>query len=255
MSTLPRHSSARLRQAGMTLVELLVALTIGLFIIGAALMVFQSTSGIGQQISELTQIRQEGAHAFRVIGKQVREAGSVEPDYIETNNSYRFEAPTWVGGTPVSNWSPPAGVDFLSISQQEQSSTAYKAFVRNCLGEEVKKPPPPAASTDRSDFYLNDGNLRCVTGSNINGQPIISNVNAFKVRYRVRSSDTTKQFVDTPTDWALVDAVEICLDLVGTKSTPTAGANYTDCDGASVSRGNRLHVVQRNLFTVFSAQR
>ena len=36
---------------------------------------------------------------------------------------------------------------------------------------------------------------------------------------------------------------------------PTAGANYTDCDGASVSRGNRLHVVQRNLFTVFSAQR
>ena len=250
MNTLPRHSSARLRQAGMTLVELLVALTIGLFIIGAALMVFQSTSGIGQQISELTQIRQEGAHAFRVIGRQVREAGSVEPDYIETNNSYRFETPTWVNGTPVSNWSPPVGTDFLSISQQLQSSAAYKALVRNCLGGEV------TSTRRRSDFYLADGNLMCATGTAASSrQPIISNVNAFKVRYRVRASDTTKQFVDTPTDWALVDAVEICLDLVGTKSTPTAGANYTDCDGASVSRGNRLHVVQRNLFTVFTAQR
>lgn len=250
MSTLPRHSSARLRQAGMTLVELLVALTIGLFIIGAALMVFQSTSGIGQQISELTQVRQEGAHAFRVIGRQVREAGSVEPNYILSNNSYRFEAPTWANGTPVSDRSPPTGTDFLSISQQLQSSTAYKALVRNCLGQEVTSARP------NSDFYLNDGNLMCATGPTASSrQPIISNVNAFKVRYRVRSSDTTKQFVDTPTDWALVDAVEICLDLVGTKSAPTAGANYTDCDGASVSRGNRLHVVQRNLFTVFSAQR
>ncbi|MFT3779549.1 MAG: prepilin-type N-terminal cleavage/methylation domain-containing protein [Ottowia sp.] len=249
MNTLPYRSRARLRQAGMTLVELLVAITIGLFIIGAALMVFQSTSGIGRQISELTQIRQEGAHAFRVIGKQVREAGSVEPEYIVDNNNFRFSAYTWVNGTSIANWSPPNGADFLSISQQQQSSTVYTDLIRNCLGETV------TSSNRRSDFYLNNGNLMCVTGSNTGGQPVISNVNAFKVRYRVRVSDTTKQFVDTPTDWALVDAVEVCLDLVGTKATPTNGANYTDCEGTSVSRSDRLHVVQRNLFTVFSAQR
>lgn len=250
MKTLPQRSSARLRQAGMTLVELLVAITIGLFIIGAALMVFQSTSGIGQQISELTQVRQEGSHAFRVIGKQVREAGSVEPTYITVNNNFRFNAPTWGSGTPIASWTPPAGTDFLSTSQQPQTSTAYQALVRNCLGQEVTSTRPD------SNFYLNDGNLMCSTGAALNArQPIISNVNAFKVRYRVRVSDTTKQFVNTPTDWALVDAVEVCLDLVGTKATPTASTNYTDCDGNSVSRGNRLHVVQRNLFTVFSAQR
>lgn len=234
----------------MTLVELLVAIAIGLFIIGAALMVFQNTSGVGRQISELAQIRQEGAHAFRVIGKQVREAGSVEPAYVEANNNYRFNAPSWTSGTPVANWTPPVGTDFLSISQQVQSSSAYQDIVRNCLGETV------AAGRLRNDFYLAaNGDLRCVTGSNTNGQPVISNVNAITVRYRVRVSETTKQFVATPTDWALVDAVEVCLDLVGSQTTPTAGATYTDCDGNSASRGNRLHVVQRNLFSVFSALR
>lgn len=247
--TRTHRPNARLAQTGMTLVELLVALTIGLFIIGAALMVFQSTSGIGQQISELTQVRQEGAHAFRTIGKQVREAGSVEPEYILTNNNFRFNAPTWVNSTPVSNWSPPAGTSFLSTSQQPQSSAAYTAILRNCLGETV------TTTRKRSDFYLNNGTLMCVTGSNAGGQPVISNVSAFTVRYRIRASDTTKQFVSTPTDWALVDAVEVCLDLVGTKFTPTAGGTYVDCTGTTVSRGNRLHVVQRNLFTVFSAQR
>ena len=249
MSDYVQNSSSRLRQAGMTLIELLVAITIGLFIIGAALMVFQSTSGIGQQISELAQVRQEGAHAFRVIGKQAREAGSVEPNYIAVNNTFRFDPITWISATPISTWTPPVGSDFLSISQQLQSSPSYTARVRNCLGESV------TSAQRRSDFYLNNGNLMCETGSNPGGQPIISNVSAFKVRYRVRSSGTTKQFVTTPTDWALVDAVEVCLDLIGTKTTPTAGANYTNCDGNSVSRGNRLHVVQRNLFTVFPAQR
>lgn len=234
----------------MTLIELLVALSIGLFIIGAALMVFQSTSGIGRQISELTQIRQEGAHAFRVIGKQVREAGSVEPEYVSTNNNFRFGEYNWTNGTPVAAWTPPSGSDFLSISQQVQTGGTHKELLRNCLGEKV------STSNRRSDFYLQDGNLRCVTGSNVGGQPIISNVNAFRVRYRVsNASGTAKQFVDTPTNWARVDAVEVCLDLVGTRATPTGNSDYINCDGQSVSRNNRLHVVQRNLFTVFAAQR
>ncbi len=59
-------------------------------------------------------------------------------------------------------------------------------------------------------------------------------------------------------------SVEVCLDLVGKKAAPTdtgdAGGNvvdsqYRDCQGNQVTRGNRLHVVQRNLFTVHSAQR
>lgn len=248
------HSTARQHQAGMTLVELLVALSIGLFIIGAALMVFQNVTGIGRQISELTELRQEGAHAFRIIAKQVREAGAVEPNYIEDNNVFRFDSSVWdpanpLRTTPIGAWAPPAGTDFLSIAQQIPSSTAYANLLRNCLGETI------ATGRQRSNFYMQNSTLMCETGSNINGQPVISNVNAFKVRYRIRASETERQFVDNPTDWALVDAVEVCIDLVGTRPTPTAGNNYTNCEGNSVSLDNRLHVVQNNLFPVFSAQR
>ncbi len=253
MKTLPHRSpNARRQQAGVTLIELLVSITIGLFIIGAALMVFQNVSGIGRQISELTQIRQQGAHAFRAMSKQVREAGAIEPVYTSDNGNYEFGNPDWANPTAIAAWTPPNGsADFLSISQQVSTSTAYSALLRNCLGETV------TTTTRRSDFYLaNNGDLMCVTGSNAGGQPIVSNVNAFTVRYRVRATPTTMQFVAAPTDWSLVDAVEVCLDLVGTTPLPTGTATtYTDCSGSTANRNNRLHVVQRNLFTVFSGQR
>ena len=256
------------KQLGMTLLELLIAITIGLFIIGAALMVFQNVSGIGGQISELTQLRQQGLHAFRVLGKQVGESGSVEPDYMSANANFKFDEPyVWVGGSSISNWTPPSGTDYLSISQQEQKSSVYKDILLNCLGQKVD------ANSRSSNFYLQPvpgesfSNLMCVTGVADTPQPVISNVASFKVRYRVRSSASNfdkKFFVDTPTNWALVDAVEVCLDLVGKKITPVdtldGGGNaldsqYQDCQGNQVTRGHRLHVVQRNLFTVHSAQR
>ncbi len=272
MNKLPHHSPKRLRQAGMTLIELMISITIGLFIIGAALMVFQNVTGIGRQISELTQLRQQGAHAFRAIGKQISEAGSVEPTYTAENNNFYFNpASTQPGAwddnnSAIANWTPPEGTDFLGISQQVQTSADYKKLILNCVGAEVTSAAPSSNFYVRAVTGESYGDLMCDTGAAVD-QPIVRNVNAFKVRYRVRPSVTnitTKQFVDTPTNWSLVDAVEVCLDLVGDRSTPTktvdAGGdaldtNYTDCDGNPASRGNRLHVVQRNLFTVYSAQR
>ena len=250
------HMNSHFRQAGMTLVELLISITIGLFIIGAALMVFQSVSGVGNQISELTQLRQQGMHAFRTIGRQVREAGAVEPKYIEYNNNFRFENYTWNGGSPIAALALPAGADAsaatLGISQQTQTSPSFEELILNCLGQKV------AAGRVVSNFYVKSNRLMCSTGGVVADQPIVNNVHAFKVRYRVRSSAANrveKQFVNTPINWSLVDAVEVCLDLIGEKQTSTNGSTYTNCDNVNVSRGNRLHVVQRNLFTVFSAQR
>ena len=249
MRTLHLHSRARLRQSGMTLVELMISITIGLFIIGAALLVFQSTSGVGRQISELTQLRQQGAHAFRVIGKQIRETGSVQPKYIASRFKYEFEGTyTWAGGTPVSDWVPPEPGGFLSLSQQI-SSAALQPFLRNCLGQTV------TSTKTRSDFYVKDNALMCETGSNVGGEPVIGNVHAFQVRYRIKDGNN-KKFVNTVTNWNDVDAIEVCLDLVGVFPTPDGGANYTDCAGSpTASRGGRLHVVQRNLFSIYTGQR
>lgn len=258
MNTLPLVPF-RQRQRGVTLVELMVALTIGLFVIGAALMAFQNISGVGSQISEVAQIRQEGAHAFRVIGKQVREAGSVEPEYVSANNNFRFNNYSWVGGNPFSSRTPSgADSDFgvLSISQQMQTAAIYQERILDCLGNEIAV-GGGSSTSGYSDFYVSNGQLMCSTSSSAASQPIVSNVHAFAVQYRVRASNNSKerQFVETPSNWGLVDAVEVCLDLVGTKATPTDNATYTDCEGDIASHDSRLHVVQRNLFTVFSAQR
>jgi type IV pilus assembly protein PilW len=236
-------------QAGMTLIELLISITIGLFIIGAALMVFQSTSGAGRQITELTQLRHQGMHAFRVMGKQIREAGALEPQFQGSNANYKFTKDIqWVNasGVPDPAASPVTGTaTTLNTSQQQPLSSAYNQYILNCLGQ-------PVTVNRSSNFYVNNGNLMCRTGSSTVDQPIISNVNDFQIRYRIRNGNG-KQFVSATgvTDWGEVDAVEICLDLVGDTSTPDAGENYVNCAGTAVPRGQRLHVVQKNLFHIY----
>ena len=237
-------------QQGFTLVELMVSITIGIFIIGAAMYVLQGTSGINRQVSEVTQLRQQAAFAFRIMAKQVREAGAIEPMWSTDTASYRFNKTyAWFGGSPLSNWIPPTGSlpDTLNISLQNPA--AGNVYTRNCLGQSI-------SGGNRSYFYVRNNNLRCTAGGASNqDQPIIENVNGFSVKYRV-SNGAGKQFVaqTAVTDWTKVDAVEICLDLIGSSPAPTNGANYIDCNGASKSLGNRIHVVERTLIGVHTGR-
>ena len=65
----PRH------QAGLSLLELLIAVTLGLLLLGGLLTVY-SASSLSYRVAENTNRMQEGArHAFSIIGSQVRSAG------------------------------------------------------------------------------------------------------------------------------------------------------------------------------------
>lgn len=238
----------QIKQNGFTLIELMVSITIGIFIIGAAMYVLQGTSGINRQVSEVTQLRQQAAFGLRTIARQVREAGSVEPTWSTDTLSFKFDKTyAWAGGSPLSAWVPPSGSlpDSLSVSLQVPS--LGNTYTRNCLGQSI-------ASGNVSRFYVKDSNLRCQTGIS-QDQPILENVNGFTVRYRI-SDGSGKRFVPNASiaNWNKVDAIELCLDLVGGTVSPTNGQTYVDCSGATVSRGNRLHVIERTLIGVHAGR-
>jgi len=63
------------RQRGFTLVELMVALTIGLFLVGAVSTLFVNTRGSFDYASEIARIQETGRFALSTIARDVRMAG------------------------------------------------------------------------------------------------------------------------------------------------------------------------------------
>lgn len=63
------------RQSGLTLVEILVALSIGLFIIGAIIAMFISSRQVYRSQDALTRIQENGRFAVEVIARDIRAAG------------------------------------------------------------------------------------------------------------------------------------------------------------------------------------
>ena len=68
----------RNKQSGVTLIELMVGIAIGLLTIAVAMGAIMVSRGVSGTISDATQIQQQASYAFRVIGQQLRQAASIK---------------------------------------------------------------------------------------------------------------------------------------------------------------------------------
>ena len=256
-------------QRGVTLIELLVGITIGLLTIAVAMGALMVSRGVSGTVSDASEIQQQASYAFRVVGQQLRQAGSLklklaaatvegDPTPPLVGDPVAFETDITVGADTFTLASDTlSGLDAPSSSQYKLT-TGYRNYTepvytdasaqslqRNCLG---------AGETPvlvQSQFVLfvdpadpNRRELRCSGNGGI-PQPIIRNVANFQVRYLVQSANGTGspnlRYVNAATvgapgsaGWAQVFAVEVCLVLYGNESIDLpAGSSYTDCDGAT----------------------
>lgn len=275
-------------QRGVSLVELLVGIAIGLLVVAVAMGALMVSRGISGTVSDASSVQQQAAYAMRVIGLQMRQAGSLylNPDINGTGagdaymQKVAFEAKSPASGAlsfdPVVNTisasaNSPLIVGFRRYKDKVFNDATEQSLMRNCLGG------PDNTSTDtivQSEFRLNGNELQCV-GNGVGPQSIVQNVANFQVQYISQDNDpTTKQGASTlvytntapgATDylgWSRIQAVEVCLVLYGTEAIdlPSDGsAIYTDCDGSPVdmstltgARARRMHIAFRNVFQIRS---
>ena len=273
-------------QRGVTLVELLVGLTIGLLTIAVAMGALMVSRGVSGTVSDASGIQQQAAYAMRVIGMQVRQAGSLRlnlnPGTSTAAEPYLaavgFETTIPPASSPLESFDPAQNtingtaspvsltLGFRRYTEPVFTNAAEQSLSRNCLGG-----PDDSTTSDQrleSIFALNGSELRC-NGNGAGAQPIVQNVANFQVRYQLQDNTTTPgistlKSVDasgvTSTDWGKVQAVEVCLVLYGDESIELpADSNYTDCDGTTVDmstltgpRARRMHVAFRNTFQLRS---
>ncbi len=280
-------------QRGVTLIELMVGIAIGLLVVAVAMGALMVSRGVTGTVSDASGIQQQGAYAMRLFGQQLRQAGSLRlnrnPGTVVAAELYlapvAFETKA-TSATPLYSFDATKSEQIISGTAAPVTLVVgYRRYTeptfisatdvspsRNCLGG-----PADSSNHERleSTFWVSSKNeLRCAGNPNpalaspptdTDGQPVLQNVANFQVRYLVQNNtagNPTLSQVDASgvTNWAQVQAVEVCLVLYGAEAMDLpAGSNYTDCDGTAVDmstltgvRARRMHVPFRNVFQLRS---
>ena len=245
----------RSRQRGFNLIELMVGIAIGLLVIavaGGALMVSRGVSGT---VSDASTLQQQASYAFRVIGQQLRQSGSlylnldpnsvgnatstteatatpyalpvaIETKSIGANNS--FDPRQISNSLTGTNSTVTAGYRRYKENSYQPTATtpALQSQSRDCMGGPSDDVANDGYARLQSTFSLaSDGTLRCTGTTSTTAQPIIRNVANFRLRYLVLSGGGTSnpavRYMDAGatgsgiSNWAQVTGVEVCLVLFG----------------------------------------
>ena len=266
------------KQRGITLIELMTGLLIGLLVVAAALssVIFTRSAQVTQ--SDSARIHQQASYVIRTIGLQLRQAGAVEmvnaadgkvtfdTRYTGVNDAQDVI----VSGTDGGGTNP----DVLNVSAQDQRSTSVPGFpagtstVRDCLGN-----APDAALIGirlQNSFSVNvaQQSLMCTGANTATGpQAIAAGVEDFQVRYGVATPgftdlDQQLQYVATPPSFVSSSAssfraVQICIRLVGDRAQTTTGTGnaVVGCNGEVVPTDGRIRRVFTSTYFLRNAVR
>jgi type IV pilus assembly protein PilW len=228
-------------ERGLSLVELLIGMTLGLLVIVAAIGTLNLSRGLSAAVSDLSQLQQQGSYALHVIGMQIRQAGSSEPVLDPASGRYAFEtAPGSVSG------SDGPAADSLSVAFAPSSLDLWQ---RDCVGAQLKETDRPVRAT-----FAVDGNGQLTCAGVGSPQGVIRNVSDFQVSYRVETGDGMRVMDATAVQqarlWNRVLAVELCLDLAGIEKGPDGAAAYRNCRDEAAPRGGLAHLVYRHVFAI-----
>ena len=139
MKSIPR---GRRHVAGLTLVELMIAMMLGLLVVGAAVGIFVSNSQAYRSTQNLGRIQETGQIAFEMMAKDIREAGANPCDVtVPVANVILNPATQW-----YTNWDLPvfgfdngamsgslAGTDAIQILREGDDASMVKSHAGTTL--------------------------------------------------------------------------------------------------------------------------
>lgn len=276
---LKRHPSL---QRGLSLIELLIGLTIGLLVVVAALGSLSFTQITSTTVGDSARLQQKANTAFRVMGLQLRQTGGIELAqnagtgmvvYDRSNGVTGFNG--WNGANPdisITGLDGGTGPDTLRLSYQDNGTS------RDCLGNLATT--TPLIRVDNA-FYVNAGRLMC-QGADGTVQALIDGVEDFQVtygqkvvvtpavpaklmpaasaasatpatpetsNYRQFTAATASIFTPTMTPVSMVQTVTVCLQLRGDLATDVRVGSVQGCSGTVASDGF-IRRVYRNTYTL-----
>ncbi|MHB9119599.1 MAG: PilW family protein [Burkholderiales bacterium] len=194
-----KRTSYSRAQGGFTLIELMIAVTIGLFVMLGVLEIFLNTSKINRNQDNLSHLQETGRFATEFLSRDIRMAG-----YPKVGFSGTAVVGADGGGLNSSD----------SISVSFDSTTATGAMP-DCLGQTTAEPAV-------NQYYIaNDANgvpsLFCLGSGNATAQAILEGVENMQILYGVDTDGdkSANKYLSanllSAADWLNVVSVRISL--------------------------------------------
>lgn len=229
-------------QAGFSLVEFMIAVTIGLVVLMAIGSIYVGSQKTYRVQENNARIQESGRYALEVFGHSIRQAGTnAEMNFNKTaitpqcNVAGVCDAIGGVNGALLT--SDTLTVQFYAGSEEFDPSPAPGSWkARDCAGGQAA-----LGAVVTNTFDLTAGNLRC-TGSAGGVQPLVANVEDLQIVYGIDTSisgspeyRSANLYVAAPTaaQWPNVLTARVCVQIRSANNVLThSPQRYLNCAGA-----------------------
>ncbi|MBL4607275.1 MAG: PilW family protein [Pseudomonadales bacterium] len=222
---------------GFSLVELMISLSLGLFISLAVIQIYLATLKSDKVIMGNTEIQENARFALQVLEKTLQQAGYFSNLKESRQEFFRNQANQWAN-TVFTSSNAIQGFDATETPVANQPASASgtdQVFIRfvsdaavlgigaqwyDCNGAVI-----PANTAIQMGFYIHasSGSLNCVSeipGVKVDPQPLISNVSDFQLLYGIDSTNdgAVNRYINAPdvgtgNHWDHVRAIKVSLTL------------------------------------------
>jgi len=247
------------RQRGHTLLELMIAVMLGLVVTGGAVSLYRSQRQAFTQAADAASMREAGMTALMLIGQQVQMAGFVPIDAFPSGSPASPDSPAIIpalfgcsGSRPVGAGSAPDceplasrsdGIVVRYIGDAVSTWPTTAGHATDCLGQGVGSAGAAepivnryyariSGSTGEPELYC-EGNGRAGVG-----QPLVEGIERLRFTYWLRGTATpVAANLVAAHQWSTVVVVDVCVLARG--ALTQRRVRYVDCDGATVLAADR----------------
>ena len=245
------------RMQGLSLVEVMVSLVIGLVVVGAVLVSYITAGTTGRQQAAYAEMNENAQLALTLIARDLLLAGFSAPvgvasDGLSFTRTYAsrpvfgcrtgFAAPATTGAVACAL----SGSDALEVVYQADGANSVptaSGVPTDCLGNGLADAGGFYLAYNR--YYLATGSsgrseMHCASRQGAGGQPLVDNVEGMSVWYGEASAGSPRTLAryvraDVVSDWGRVLSVRVCLLMRSSEAVLASGEDtvtYLDCDSA-----------------------
>jgi len=200
MKPLPNKHSRGL-QSGLTLIELMIAMLVGLFLSAGIIQIFIANNQTYRITDNISRLQENGRFALDNLGKTIRSTGF--KGNTEGSPSADFPAATYTAPNPAVTFAANqviSGTDG-GIGGAGTLDPADDLFIRyrgstigsmaDCIGINIGQGTAFAGTEIVNRYYLTNGSLACHSSTNATPQVLIDNIASMQILYGM-TTDSTK---------------------------------------------------------------
>jgi type IV pilus assembly protein PilW len=222
----------RTNQLGLTLVELLIAMTLGLLVLLAIASLYVGSRQTFRLQDDNARLQETGRYALEVLGRSIRQAGFWNVSISAVDRATAF------GGTAIAGTNGAAAApDTLTVQSDWISGvSACDGSSAGAAGNRVQD----SFNLDTATAQLRcEGQIAALPGAPGNGQALVDNVEDIQVLYgidTVTPPQSVKQYVVAPAagsaTWNQVVSARVCVQARSANQVNNAPQRFLNCGGA-----------------------